>query len=383
MKRIALACFFTGLCLLGVSLQVKGAAPKFAYPFPKKLRMVVSHSFGLGEDEMAKRINLTATKMGIDCLVVAEHNYRWIKRFIPNYSQVLLSRFQPDIVISLQGDGNVYPPAKNYIAMTHASDYYFDLHAKCKMSSLMKYDGFLIAFPDSQKLTTYLSDHQKTANYIPWYTTCPKSEFNPNLKHKLFYCGSNWLNTSYGEKYSRLFSELDRTGFLRVYGKKHQWRHTPKSYRGFIKNDGKTILQTMGKRGISLVLHAPDHFEGKVPTARIFEAAAASTVIISDRHPFIEKEFGDAVLYIDSSNSAHQMFLEIENHVKWIWENPGKARALAKRSHEIFVKKFALEDQLARLLDIHEITPSLENDQMKQEDDSLELFSLEDPPLPL
>jgi spore maturation protein CgeB len=160
-------------------------------------------------------------------------------------------------------------------------------------------------------------------------------------------------NTTYGAKYKKLFSRLDKTHFFSVYGQKNEWLHTPNCYRGFIKSDGLSLIKTMNKCGVTLILHAPDHYLGHTPTARIFEAAAASTVIISDKNPFVERNFGDSVLYIDHEKTSDEIFDQINNHMKWITANPEEAKNLARRSHEIFIKKFTLEAQLLKLLDLH------------------------------
>jgi spore maturation protein CgeB len=95
--------------------------------------------------------------------------------------------------------------------------------------------------------------------------------------------------------------------------------------------------------------------DGDCPSARIFEAAAASSVIISDELPFTQKHFGDSVLYVDTTQSAEEMFRTIDGHVKWILSHPQEAQELARRSHQIFCEKFALEDFLARdVLDLYE-----------------------------
>jgi spore maturation protein CgeB len=109
----------------------------------------------------------------------------------------------------------------------------------------------------------------------------------------------------------------------------------------------------MNNTGVTLILHDADHFLGRTPTARIFEAAAASTIIITDRNPFIEKNFRDAVLYIDQEKSAEELFQQIDSHMKWIKDNPEKALLLAKKAHEIFIQKYTLEAQLEKLVNLH------------------------------
>lgn len=163
--------------------------------------------------------------------------------------------------------------------------------------------------------------------------------------------------TTYGQLFKTLFSMLDQRDYLHVYGNRDQWLHTPRSYKGFARHDGETILKKIHQSGVALILHSPNHFLGKTPNARIFEAAAASAVIICDRHQFIQDHFKDSVLYLDM-NSPEQMAAQIDSHMEWIRSHPEEAKALAHQAHQIFVEKFSLENQLQMLFDLHQATYS-------------------------
>ncbi len=311
-----------------------------------RYRILITHKGGIGEQEMAERIKLAGKSLNLECASFPLNHPLFFKRVFPHYKERFATLFHPDIVISLQGEKVCYPHSKHYIALTHGSNYYFHSNAILPVRQLMDFDGFLVSFPDQEKL---LSNH----NFIQWYSTCGKTEFAPPTHFRLFYCGLNMANTLFGTKYKQLFSRLDKAHYFNVYGKKNEWRHTPNSYRGFIKCNGETLLRTMNNTGVALLLHAPDHFCGQTPTGRIFEAAASSNVIISDRHPFVEKEFGDTVLYIDQDKSSEEIFQQIDGHMRWIQSHPKEAILLAKRSHDIFIKKFTLEKQLENLIELH------------------------------
>ena len=104
---------------------------------------------------------------------------------------------------------------------------------------------------------------------------------------------------------------------------------------------------------MSLLLHHREHLAGGSPTNRIFEAAAANNVIISDAHPFIKQHFGDNVLYIDIDQNAESMFKQVDAHMQWILANPLQAQQKAANCNAIYKQKFILEKQLADLLDLH------------------------------
>jgi glycosyltransferase involved in cell wall biosynthesis len=77
-------------------------------------------------------------------------------------------------------------------------------------------------------------------------------------------------------------------------------------------------------------------------------------VIISDKHPFAEKYFGDSVLYIDTTKSADEIFQAIDAHMQWILAHPEEAKELARRSHQIFCEQFTLEDFMRDILTLYD-----------------------------
>ena len=319
----------------------------------KKYRILVTHKHGMGEWEMAERIRLTALKLNMECSVLTLTRISSFRAIARSLTHFFVNSYQPDFIISLEGGKHQFSGAIKYASLSHGSDYYFSEHSSLPFERLSHYDGFLVGFPDKGTLKTYFSCTNKLCNYISWYATCPETTFSPSTNFNLFYCGRNMANTSYGDKFKVLFSLLDQTGDLTVYGNKDEWQHAPRSYKGFVKHDGKSILNEINRCGITLVLHAADHYEGKAPTARIFEGAAASSVIISDKHPFVVEHFGDSVLYIDHSSSI-DMYDQITRHISWIRENPLEATELARKAHKIFVTNFTLEKQLKNLIHLHE-----------------------------
>lgn len=356
MNRAILRFFLSCILFVALVFIVPSNFPLITYVNPEdtgKTRLLVLHRNAIGEREMAERLKCAAKKIGIECLAISLNSQDLIKRVFPIYANIALHKFKPDLILSLQGDEMDYKEAKHYVALTHGSDYYFSPRTTLSLQNIMQFDGFLVSFPDMEKLLTYANFVQKRCNTIRWYSTCAQTTFKPLKNFDLFYCGANMAKTPFGTKYKVLFSLLDHSGFLRVFGYKDEWRHAPNSYRGYIRSDGESLLNKMHDIGVTLVLHDPDHYIGGTPTARIFEAAAAGTVIISDHHPFVQKEFGDSVLYIDQNLRPEEIFAQISTYMQWIKQHPEEANKLAQRSHQIFLQKFTLEKQLLNLLDLH------------------------------
>ena len=86
---------------------------------------------------------------------------------------------------------------------------------------------------------------------------------------------------------------------------------------------------------------------------RIFEAAAASTVIISDENSFVKEHFGDSVYYIDVTLSPEEIFRQIVDRMEAIFRDPKEALAKAKEAHQIFTDRFQMSDQLLAIHSMH------------------------------
>jgi spore maturation protein CgeB len=145
------------------------------------------------------------------------------------------------------------------------------------------------------------------------------------------------------------------SGFARLYGPRKNNQY-PNSYMGKIPFDGISVMKEYQKYGIVLVFHSDMHNETGIPSSRIFEGAASSSVIISDLNPFVLEHFGDSVFYVDTSQSAKEIFKNISLIMKQIRSNPEKALEMAKRSYQIYHDNFLLEDQLLRLEALHQAT---------------------------
>ena len=118
--------------------------------------------------------------------------------------------------------------------------------------------------------------------------------------------------------------------------------------------DENEFRQGMREAGIVLILNSQYNLYLGTPAARVFEAAAASTMIISDLHPFIIREFGDAILYVNQNQPTEALYAQINGHLEWIISHPQEAEAMAKKAHAIFIEKFTIEKQLESLSELHE-----------------------------
>jgi hypothetical protein len=190
---------------------------------------------------------------------------------------------------------------------------------------------------------------QNNIDYImDWYPTVQLTYYNPVSNPTVFYSGGKYFGNPRSEdsKYIDLWNKLDKTDYFNVFGQSKAWRNY-NSYKGYIPADGESYVKEINKHGICLILHSGLHLKEGTPSGRIFEAAAAAAVIISDRNSFVVKEFGNSVLYVDLEGK--DLFEQIDNHVTWIKEHPLEAQNMARLAHAIFVEKFTMEQQLSAL----------------------------------
>lgn len=322
----------------------------------KKYKMMV-FSFSLGELEWAKKIERACTNLGWDCDIYFKDQYdpSLLSMDCHRCPAVLDTNqsFDHDFTISLRNEQIHSFKTPNYLAVTTRSPHQFSLPSS-EDSPFFDFDGYLIAAPVFDALKRSVESKGKRFRGISWYPSCYKTEFIPPIFKDLF-SWTIWTDTRLEKKeFLKLFSLLDKEGFLNVYGLHSIWSFIPQSYKGLIPHDGESILKAIKDSGIALILHSKSHFETRAPSSRVFEALASGSIIITDRHPFMLKNFGDTVLYLDDVLNADDLFLQIKGHLDWIKAHPLEAEKMARKAHIIFTEKFTLENQLQNLAKLHE-----------------------------
>lgn len=330
-------------------------AVEYSPNFPKnqvaKYRILItSNPVAFGERQAAIRIAAAASKLG----------WEWVLVDRLDKQPELLKQTQPNFVISLREEISPVLGKTPHFLYLHVPMFMLlnkdNSLATKAYPNLLKYDAFLQVVPDATVLAkAYLQVNKKPFYHTKTVFSVMTTAFNETPKQTLCYWGTTWDNRRGGEKYTELYQKLDETGYLRIYGPEWSWKKLKLSgYCGQLPIDNHTLLKHLAEAGIALVLHSGEHLRGEVPTSRIFEAAAASTLIISDDHAFVKKEFGDSVLYIDTNQSAESIFKQIDAHVSWARRNPALALEKARKSHKIFTEKFSLEKELEKIAEVYE-----------------------------
>jgi hypothetical protein len=304
---------------------------------------IVNDTVCLGEQEFSHRLQIAGERLGWEVFLD-----EMLGRGLENVRDL-------DLVISLVAHNEYsHPGCPTYFVIFNPFNY-FDQDGQVK-SCFSFYDGFLHTIKRPQSLENAMELLGKKCMFLPFFPFVQSIDYQrSNLVSlvTILPASSNRLTDS---KFKELYYMLDNSGFTRLYGRRKSNTLYSNSYKGKIPFDGISVINVFQKYGIVLVVHSDMHNETGIPSSRIFEGAASSSVIISDLNPFVQNHFGDSVFYVDTSQSAKAIFKDIYLIMKKIRSNPEKALEMAKRSYQIYHDNFLLEDQLLRLEAMHQAT---------------------------
>ena len=161
----------------------------------------------------------------------------------------------------------------------------------------------------------------------------------------IMYAGVHWD----GSRHGTIFNGLDGQIPLKLYGPPEAWANRGASYCGTLPFDGFSLINAIRASGIALCLHKAAHREANSPGMRLFEAAAAGALIITDDFKFPREWFRDSVLYVDTELPPRMVIERIVSHVQWARANWESANRLAQRSNALFRQRLTLETMLRSL----------------------------------
>lgn len=340
---------------------------KLGYTVPNnnKFKILMIWAHGLGEKELIARYKIATKNLGIEYRAVATmYNddklvitaERYANKHNTTLADMAIAAMQPDLIITVQHCVDVYKGAPNYRVMdvTLASYIETDSDGTIKFNDkkLYEFDGLLTVFDEIDQVKAIYEAQGKKFYGMNWYPTSYVNNLKPAEPTRLFYIGGEY-GVRNSEKYATVIKMLDQQDYLDVAASKQDWKSELHHIRPRVPFDGVSLINEFNKTGIALVIHDASHLNGAAPTGRIFEAAAGNSVIISDQNGFIKKNFGDNVLYIDVTQSAEDMYKQIDKHMQWILRHPQQAQAMAQACHDTFLQKFTLEAQLQRLIQLH------------------------------
>lgn len=329
--------YFLGLSLL---LLILIAFNPFANT-PKVPRIgIISDATFCGEREVGWRIKKAAESLGWEVFLDEKKgrilrkikNLDWVICVVPRYKSIQLK-------------------CPTYLTIFHPFSF---LDEEGKLLPLHeKYDGYLLTIDPPEGFESNLKALKKEPFHLPFYPTVQNIEYKKLSPNELTTMIPVWGNRLNDEKFKKLYASLGKSGFARFYGINENPDIIHEGYMGKVPFDGSSLINAIQKHGIVLVFHSDIHNKNKIPSARIFEAAAASAVIISDENSFVKKHFGDSVYYVDTSQPSNEIYMQIEKHIAEIQQNPEKALKMAQQAHQIFEDHFLMTHQLQNIQSIY------------------------------
>jgi hypothetical protein len=156
---------------------------------------------------------------------------------------------------------------------------------------------------------------------------------------------------------------LDKLNLVDIYGPRifmgvNVWSGF-KGYKGEIEFDGTSLLKCINETGICLVISSQEHKDSQISSNRLFEAISAGVLVISDENQFCIRNFGDSLLYIDTSIPVEKIGKQIEEHIKWASLNTEKVVSMIMKAQAIFNDKFSLNLNLNKMYENLEFRKSM------------------------
>jgi hypothetical protein len=289
------------------------------------------------EREFIRRLCIAAKRMDIEC--------------VPVVTSEEIVNAEPELVLASH-EFSAKLTSYNTIGLMWSPPTFYR-NDKKRIRSILSYDGYLVG---SEQVKTFISDllHglprsvEKPCSDFYFLPSCQRWLNRPATRiggRSLMYAGIHWD----GMRHGGLFYKLHQMGILNCYGPSDSWTHVRGSYHGTIPFDGDSLMNTIHKHGISLCIHKKEHRKANTPSMRLFEAAAAENLIITDDMCFAKKTFGDTAFYLDAHMTEAEKAYFIKDKVEWANAHPHDAADMAIASREIFERNWALEVLLPKV----------------------------------
>jgi hypothetical protein len=229
---------------------------------------------------------------------------------------------------------------------------------------LKKYDKtfehLLVTSPD--ELNIDCTGQAAFKKLISWYPTLEIMDDNSKpIYNKLFFSmGSLWDKRRESDKYFEFTNIIAHMGIADIYGKKLFGINNINladvlgdAYKGRIKGDNYKFLKVNKEYMGSLIHHSDLHLKSGIPSGKIFESTSIKRGVISDKHPWVMKHFGDTIFYVDMVNlSGEEIAQQIADYHAWMLAHPKEFQEMIEKAYKIYADKFSMDLQVEKLLKV-------------------------------
>ncbi|MDX1916836.1 MAG: glycosyltransferase [Rickettsiaceae bacterium] len=315
-------------------------------PIKEKYKVVFIVA-ALGESSYAEHFKYGAELMGWEVKL-------YINYPVSREDEILA--FDPDMIITVPHSTYTNSPklsshrSKKYI-INFMGYNYLENHP----DKFLPFHAVMTALPSVDLFAQLFKKQNKPFNGFRILPSVPGDRFTHTAEPiNIMWSGTNWDTLRASDKYNEFLTLLSTNLPIKIYGPYNAYSFLREGvYNGFIA-PGPENLRAMRDNGIYLAVHGDHHYEDDTPSIRLLEALAANVIVITDKLPFIIKNFGEDVLYFDNKLEPEAMYQEIRKHFEWIKNNPEKAKEKAANAHKKYLAKFSFEQYLTKIAKMHE-----------------------------
>lgn len=348
----------------------------FDFQLPKKFdkstpTISVYSTERIGEKLLAQRMKIAAEANGWQVIYVCFQesmvDFFLTSHFYTVAASVLNMLYEPKFNIAVTHYVHVVPYGYNAVYLNLPNEMLFNIkgHFKSQYSHLGKYDAYVDIYSVANGSNSILLKELKRvgkshAPVIPLYLAHHYVEYSPAKREQVLTIGSLWGCVRGSLDVKLALKKLSDEKMLVAYGIEDQLDFLGDSYKGTIEdyveennklNNSDGLQSIMKEYGISLVIHNLGHVVDKIPTSRITESIAAGSIVISDQNEFVQKFFGDTVLYINTIAQSDYIYSQLKQHIEWIKSHPEEVENKARAAYDIFAREFTLEKSLQTVMD--------------------------------
>lgn len=335
---------------------------------------VYSVSGRIGEHRSYVRTLRALDKMGWDYVGISfDEEYmseKWISHLYKVAASVVNIITHTEFNLALTHYVNVVPYGYNivYLNMPDLSLYSLKHKFKEDFAHLSEYDAYIdldsVVNGDNALLKDVLKNHNKEAALIiPAYLA---QDFDvlikPNEYKTAVITGSLWGCNRGSYRFKDAIRRLADEKSLVAYGLEQYFDYLGDAYLGMVEKYGdplNQLVELQRKGGIALIVHNLEHLLQGLPTSRLAEAIMSGSVMISDKHPFLQKYFGDNALYFDAFANSEEIYRQIKSHIEWIRSHKDEAQKMTENAYNIFIKDWTIEIQLKNVMELVEKSKGL------------------------
>ena len=286
----------------------------------------------------------------------------WTSHFYKVAASIVNIIVKPEFNLALTHFVTIVPVGYNltYLNVPDIQLYSLKHKFRPEYPHLSKYDAYVdlgsIMNGKNPLLRSVLKNYDKPeALVIPAYLAYNFEELILPEEYKYaVITGSLWGCNRGSFRFRDALHTLADKKLLVAYGLETSFDYLGDSYLGKMEkygDPGEMLISLQRKGGIALTPHNFEHLVQGIPTSRFAEGIISGSVLISDKHPFLEKYFGNNALYFDSFVSSEEMYAQIKTHIEWVKSHPTEARQMAQNAYDIFIKDWTLEVQLQKVME--------------------------------